>query len=92
MEVIKKGRKQKGWSKKIKCTGSGNGGGGCRAILLVSEFDMYLTHSYHYDGSHDVYVTFMCPECGVETDVDYKNTPPGDLPDKKEWLKERGKS
>ena len=69
MKVLKKGRKQKGWSKEFVCTGSGNGGGGCSATLLVSEYDFYLTHSSHYDGSNEVYTTFTCPCCGVETDV-----------------------
>jgi hypothetical protein len=69
MKVIEKGRKQKGWARKFKCTGAGNGGGGCNAKLLVEQDDVYLTHSYHYDGSHEVYNTFKCPECGVETDI-----------------------
>lgn len=70
MKVIKKGRKQKGWSKRFKCTGRGNGRGGCGAMLLVEEGDLYRTYSSHYDGSHEVYITFSCPCCGVETDVE----------------------
>jgi hypothetical protein len=70
MKVIKKGRKQKGWSKEFKCTGKGNGGGGCGAILLVSKGDIYQTSSHHYDGSSDYYNTFTCPCCRVETDID----------------------
>lgn len=70
MEVLKKGRKQKGWTIKHICTGEGNGDGGCGAELLVSEGDMYRTYSSHYDGSTDSYVTFTCPCCGVETDID----------------------
>ncbi|KND51413.1 MAG: hypothetical protein ABA06_03845 [Parcubacteria bacterium C7867-001] len=69
MEVIKKGRKQRGWSKEFTCTGEGNGGGGCGAVLLVSQHDLYYTRSHHYDGSSDTYITFSCPDCGVETDV-----------------------
>ncbi len=69
MKVLKKGRPQAGWSKEFKCSGSGNGGGGCGAKLLVSEFDLYYTHSHHYDGSSESYVTFCCSECSVETDV-----------------------
>lgn len=74
MKVIKKGREQKGWAKEYKCTGKGNGGGGCGARLLVSENDLYRTISAHYDGSTDYYITFRCPECRVQTDVD---VPPG---------------
>ncbi len=82
MKVLKKGRPQKGWSKEYVCTGRGNGGGGCGARLLVSEDDLYHTHHYDYGGGHDVYVTFTCPCCGVETDVnDYTGS--RDLPDRK---------
>ncbi len=69
MKVISKGRKQKGWSKEFKCTGGGNGGGGCGATLLVEERDLYYTHHYDYGGGHDIYTTFTCQCCGVETDV-----------------------
>ena len=89
MKIIKKGREQKGWSREIKCSGNGNGGGGCGSLLLVSEYDMYLMHSYHYDGSHEVYTTFMCPGCGVETDIGHRDTPSRSLPDKKDWLKKK---
>ena len=69
MKIIKPGNPQKGWSKQFTCTGAGNKGGGCKAKLLVEQTDIYLTHSYHYDGSHEVYHTFQCPSCGVETDI-----------------------
>lgn len=69
MKAIKKGREQKGWAQQFTCTGEGNDGGGCRAILLVEEDDMYFTLSSHYDGSTDYYNTFKCCECGVETDI-----------------------
>ncbi len=68
MMVLKKGRKQDGKSFELKCTGKGNGNGGCGAILLVSENDMYQTES-HALHETDYYVTFRCPECRVETDV-----------------------
>jgi hypothetical protein len=69
MKVLKKGRAQKGWATEASCTGSGNGGGGCGAKLLVEEADIYMTSSSHYDGSNEAYVTFRCPDCGVETDL-----------------------
>ena len=69
MEVIKPGRPQKGWSKEFTCSGDGNGGGGCGAVLLVSQYDIYETGSSHYDGSNDYFNTFRCDSCGVETDV-----------------------
>lgn len=87
MKTIKKGRKQKGWAKKVKCTGNGNGGGGCGATLLVEESDLYKTHHYDYGGGHDVYITFACQECGVETDIDAPSSVTGNLKDKADYKK-----
>jgi len=87
MKVIKKGRKQKGWAKECSCTGSGNGDGGCGAILFVEAGDLYKTYHHCYRGSTPyVYITFKCPECGVETDI--KGVPgnvTSTLPDKKNF-------
>lgn len=69
MKVIKAGREQKGWAKQIICTGSGNGDGGCRAILLVEEGDLFHTHRSDYGGDTDTFTTFKCIACGVNTDV-----------------------
>ena len=69
MKVLKKGRAQSGWSIEAICTGKGNGGGGCGAKLLVSDSDLYETHSSHYDGSSESYTTFSCVACKVETDI-----------------------
>jgi hypothetical protein len=70
MKVLKPGRPQKGWSKESLCTGAGNGDGGCGALLLVEQADLFITTSSHYDGSNDEFVTFKCGECGVLTDID----------------------
>ena len=67
MKTIKKGRKQKGWAKEVECTGIGHGSGGCGAILLIEEADIYETGSGG-EGS-DFQRTFKCQECGVETDL-----------------------
>ena len=72
MKVLEKGP---GWGIECKCTGSGNGGGGCGAKLLVEREDIYLTHHYDYGGGHDIFYTFRCPECGVETDLDEMKVP-----------------
>ena len=87
MKVLEKGRSQKGWAKEFVCTGLGNGGGGCGAKLLVEQDDLYKTSRSDYIGDTDYYVTFMCLECGVETDINSGYT--GDwrgLPKKREWL------
>jgi len=70
VKVIEKGREQRGWAKECRCTGEGNGGGGCGARLLVDEED--LTAYRQTDMLWDAYghcVTFKCPECWVETDL-----------------------
>lgn len=85
MKVIKKGRPQKGWSNEFKCTGTGNGNGGCNATLLIEKIDLFTTYSSSYDGSNETYVTFECCECGVKTDI--KNYPlcERDLPTHSKW-------
>ena len=69
MKIIKKGRKQKGWAKKYKCTGNGNDEGGCGAILLVEECDLFQTYRSSMGRDEDWYVTFECLQCGVKTDI-----------------------
>jgi hypothetical protein len=69
MKVIRKGRKQRGWAKEYTCTGAGNGNGGCGAVLLVEEGDLYHTYHHSYDGSSDTFTTFRCCQCSVQTDL-----------------------
>ncbi len=69
MKVIRKGRKQRGWSKEYTCTGAGNGLGGCGAVLLVEEGDLYHTYRHSWDGPSDTFTTFRCCQCRVETDI-----------------------
>ncbi len=79
MKVLKPGREQKGWSTEATCTGEGNQGGGCGAVLLVEEADVYKTQSgggYGGDSPED-FATFKCPSCGVQTDL--KNFPSSKL-------------
>ena len=68
MKVVEPGNPH-GWSKVFKCTGSGNGGGGCGAKLEVTQDDLFPTSSRSYDGSSDDYVTFECCACKKWTDV-----------------------
>lgn len=66
MKVLEKGKKvHKKWSKELRCSGLGTGGGGCDALLLVEKEDVYKTR---LDASDSTYRnTFRCPECGIET-------------------------
>ncbi len=81
MKTLKKGRDQKGWSKEEKCTGLGNGGGGCGALLLVEQGDIFRTTSHARDETTN-HVTFACHDCGVLTDMKIYGGPVrvGDLP------------
>jgi hypothetical protein len=85
MKIITPGRPQTGWAKEFTCTGAGNGNGGCGALLLVEQDDLYETLSSSYDGSTDHHITFKCSSCGIETDI--KDVPQNviDLPSKEYW-------
>ncbi len=74
MRIIKKGRAQKGWAKEFECTGAGNTGGGCGAVLLVEMADLFMTESHARDET-TCYVTFECPSCMTWTDVPDKDRP-----------------
>lgn len=75
MKVLKPGDGRREWSIESTCTGSGNGGGGCGAQLLVGESDLFKTARHSYDGSSEYFATYKCPCCGVKTDV-----PPNKVP------------
>jgi hypothetical protein len=68
MKILKPGREQTGWSVEAACTGSGNGMGGCGAILLVEETDLFKTESSCRD-ERTTFETFRCAACGVLTDL-----------------------
>lgn len=83
MKVLRPGRVQKGWATEAKCTGGGNQGGGCGALLLVEETDVFVTVTGgNYGGdTPESCATFKCPSCGVLTDL--KNFPSSKLRDLK---------
>ena len=90
MKVITPGRPQNGWAQEFTCTGAGNGNGGCGAVLLVEQCDLYQTSSSCRDET-DYYTTFQCSECGVETDI--KDVPIREaLPSKETWEKAKKKA
>ena len=72
MKVLEKGP---GWSLKLRCTGKGNGDGGCESLLLVEENDIYVTSHTDMAGDTDYYYTISCPVCGKETDISEKDLP-----------------
>jgi len=72
MKILEKGP---GWSIEQRCTGKGNGDGGCNSLLLVEKCDLYMTSHTDMVGDTDYYYTFRCPVCGMETDIDEKNIP-----------------
>ncbi len=72
MKVIEKGE---GWSIEVKCTGKGNGDGGCSSILMVEKDDIrYYTWVAWY-GDRECCYTIKCPVCGVETDIPESKIP-----------------
>lgn len=74
MKVLEPGRDQKGFSVEARCTGNGNGGGGCNALLLVEQEDMrYFSGGGYFE--RDPEVVFRCV-CGVTTDLPSKQWPP----------------
>ena len=72
MKVLEKGP---GWSTKQRCTGSGNGQGGCGSLLQVESGDIYVTSHTDMIGDTDYFYTFTCPVCGKETDIAEKEVP-----------------
>jgi len=87
MRLLEAGRPQQGWSMQKRCTGRGNGGGGCDALLLVEQGDVFSTESHARDETTR-YATFECPGCGVLTDFSNGEVPShvlGAMKSHKEW-------
>ena len=72
MKVLEKGP---GWSINQRCTGRGNGDGGCNSLLQVEIEDIYVTSHTDMIGDTDYFYTFRCPVCGKETDIPEKDVP-----------------
>jgi hypothetical protein len=84
MKIIKPGREQKSWAKEFKCTGKGNGNGGCEAILLVEKADLFYTQEFEREGGGSKHTGFECPQCHVLTDIPDNFY---DIPHYQDWKK-----
>lgn len=78
MKVIKQGKfVDNVWKMEHLCTGNGNGGGGCDALLEIELSD--LRYYPYVDtgswGSHDSAVLFKCPVCHTLTDLKHSDWP-----------------
>jgi non-canonical (house-cleaning) NTP pyrophosphatase len=89
MKILKPGREQNGYAVELKCTGKGNGGGGCGAELLVEKDDLFRTERSCMGKEIDYYTTFQCPSCKVLTDIQNPFPPfnSQDLPHFSTWEK-----
>jgi len=58
MKIVKEGKL---WEEEFVCTGKGGGRLGCKAVLLVSEEDLYIIKN-----DDESYSLFSCPCCGAE--------------------------
>jgi hypothetical protein len=89
MKIIKPGNIGKKWSIQHGCTGWGNKGTGCDALLELEFEDLRYFPGVPGDswGSRDPAVSFKCPCCGKLTDLGMQDWPTGyhDLP---RWTKE----
>lgn len=77
---------QEGAGQQHTCTGKGNGGNGCGAILGVTKEDIFYTSRMVSRESPDYFLTIRCVRCSVETDIAERTYKPEDYPSKAEWL------
>ena len=74
-----------------KCTGKGNKLNKfyepCGSTFRVGLTSVYKTERRDYTGEvTERFVTFMCPNCGNETDTDLSTSDVLDIESKKEWM------
>ena len=87
--IILRAGAEPGWGLEKTCTGGGNGNLGCGALLRVEKEDLFHTHSYHHDGSHEIYTTFKCLQCEELTDIKDSIPIRFHLPDRDKWEQDR---
>jgi hypothetical protein len=86
MKVLREG---KSWLLEHDCSGFGNGGKGCGALLGIGREDLYYFRGLPGDswGSREAAVMFKCPCCGQVTDLGL-NDWPRNVKTLKTWTKE----
>lgn len=88
MKVLEPGRVGEKWATKHRCTGWGNSGNGCEALLEIELDDLRYFPGVSGDswGSREHAVSFKCPCCGHLTDLGTMDWPKG-YRDLKRWSK-----
>lgn len=79
MKILEPGRVGKTWSIQHRCTGWGNYGDGCEALLELELDDLRYFPSVPGDswGSREAAVSFKCLCCGQLTDLGLNDWPTG---------------
>ncbi len=79
MKVIEPGRMGEKWSLQHRCTGWGNSGTGCNALLELEYNDLRYFEGNDSPtwGGRDSAVSFKCPCCGRLTDLGLNDWPVG---------------
>ena len=89
MKILEPGKVGEKWTLQHRCTGWGNSGKGCEALLEVEYSDLrfFPGNDSPTWGGRDPAVSFKCPCCGKLTDLGINDRPVGykDLP---RWTKE----
>lgn len=78
MKVLEAGKVGEKWTIQHRCTGWGNGDGGCNALLEVEYDDLryYGGQEFPWRVSEPA-VSFKCPCCGKLTDLGLNDWPTG---------------
>ncbi len=93
MKILESGKVGENWNIQHRCTGAGNRGDGCEALLELELDDLRYFPGVPGDswGSRDPAVSFKCPCCGKLTDLKSKDWPVG-AHNLNRWTKEWQKS
>jgi hypothetical protein len=89
MKIIEPGRLGETWTLRHSCTGWGNKGEGCNALLELELDDLRFFPGVPGEswGSRESAVSFKCPCCGRLTDLGLNDWPKG-YHQLKRWTRE----